>query len=198
MVPQLLKDSRFVIPKSRYGSVNSYISEDPRNRPPYNDNPFPHDKDVYDRLRIHGSFCRIQRSHQYTERVSGLPDLLARHFAHLFIRDPIVIFSELIDQDDTKSTNHFEVRGPPSNKYLVPISPPQNIQSTNWQTLRFKPPPPDSNIGWRVEFRSMEVQLTDFENAAYSIFIVLLSRAILTFGLNFYMPISKVRSSSDT
>lgn len=44
----------------------------------------------------------------------------------------------------------------------------------------------------------MEVQLTDFENAAFSIFIVLLSRAILTFGLNFYMPISKVRTSSNT
>jgi len=44
----------------------------------------------------------------------------------------------------------------------------------------------------------MEVQLTDFENAAFSIFIVLLSRAILTFGLNFYTPISKVRTSSNT
>ena len=41
----------------------------------------------------------------------------------------------------------------------------------------------------------MEVQLTDFENAAFSIFVVLLSRAILTFGLNFYTPISKVKSS---
>lgn len=58
--------------------------------------------------------------------------------------------------------------------------------------MRFKPPPPGSNIGWRVEFRSMEVQLTDFENAAYSIFIVLLTRAILSFGLDFYIPISKV------
>jgi glutamate--cysteine ligase catalytic subunit len=68
----------------------------------------------------------------------------------------------------------------------------QNIQSTNWQTLRFKPPPPNSPIGWRVEFRSMEVQLTDFENAAYAVFVVLLSRAILKFNLNFYIPISKV------
>ena len=55
----------------------------------------------------------------------------------------------------------------------------QNIQSTNWQTLRFKPPPANSPIGWRVEFRPMEVQLTDFENAAFAVFIVLLSRAIL-------------------
>lgn len=38
----------------------------------------------------------------------------------------------------------------------------------------------------------MEVQCTDFENAAYSIFIVLLTRAILSFGLDFYIPISKV------
>ena len=58
--------------------------------------------------------------------------------------------------------------------------------------MRFKPPPPGSNIGWRVEFRSMEVQATDFENAAYSVFIVLLTRAILSFGLDFYIPISKV------
>ena len=33
----------------------------------------------------------------------------------------------------------------------------QNIQSTNWQSMRFKPPPPNSPIGWRVEFRPMEV-----------------------------------------
>jgi len=41
--------------------------------------------------------------------VSGLDDRLAKHFAHLFIRDPLVIFSESIDLDDTKSTDHFEV-----------------------------------------------------------------------------------------
>jgi glutamate--cysteine ligase catalytic subunit len=57
--------------------------------------------------------------------------------------------------------------------------------------LRFKPPPPDSPIGWRVEFRSMEVQMTDFENAAFAVFIVLLSRAIMSMGINFYIPISK-------
>ena len=68
----------------------------------------------------------------------------------------------------------------------------QNLQSTNWQTVRFKPPPPNSPIGWRVEFRSMEVQKTDFENAAFSVFVVLLTRAILSFNLNFYVPISKV------
>lgn len=38
----------------------------------------------------------------------------------------------------------------------------------------------------------MEIQLTDFENAAFSVFIVLLQRTILTFDLNLYIPISKV------
>jgi len=34
--------------------------------------------------------------------------------------------------------------------------------------------------------------MTDFENAAFAVFIVLLSRAIMTIGVNFYIPISKV------
>jgi hypothetical protein len=34
----------------------------------------------------------------------------------------------------------------------------ENLQSTNWNSLRFKPPPTvDSNIGWRVEFRPMDI-----------------------------------------
>lgn len=37
--------------------------------------------------------------------------------------------------------------------------------------------------------------MTDFENAAYAVFVVLLSRAILSFNLNFYVPISKVNFS---
>lgn len=66
---------------------------------------------------------------------------------------------ELVDQDDETSSDHFE-----------------NIQSTNWQNVRFKPPPPHNAMGWRVEFRTLEVQLTDFENAAFTVFVALLSR----------------------
>ncbi|KAG1731469.1 glutamate-cysteine ligase-domain-containing protein [Suillus paluster] len=147
-----------VIPKSRYDSVDLYISNNWINKPEYNDAPVPYNEGIFKRLRS-----------------DGIDELLAKHISHLFIRDPLVIFSETIHQDDSASNDHFE-----------------NIQSTNWQTLRFKPPPPDSQIGWRVEFRSMEVQMTDFENAAFAVFIVLLSRAILAFNLNFYIPISKV------
>lgn len=68
----------------------------------------------------------------------------------------------------------------------------QNLQSTNWQNVRWKPPPKDAksercfavslhsqsyhvsfcgvkDMGWRVELRTMEVQLTDFENAAFTV-----------------------------
>ena len=36
------------------------------------------------------------------------------------------------------------------------------------------------------------MQLTDFENAAFAVFVVLLQRVILTFDLNLYIPISRV------
>lgn len=101
--------------------------------------------------------------------------LLAQHVAHLFIRDSVSLFSEKVHQNDEEDTDHFE-----------------NIQSTNWQTMRFKPPPPNSTIGWRVEFRPCEAQLTDFENAAIVCFVVLLTRVILSYHLNFLIPISKV------
>ena len=69
----------------------------------------------------------------------------------------------------------------------------ENLQSTNWNTVRFKvPPAKQHDINWRVEFRSMELNLTDFENAAYTVFVMLLTRAITSERLNFYMPISKV------
>lgn len=110
-----------------------------------------------------------------------MDDRLATHFAHLFIRDPIVIFNEDLESLDLSKTDHFE-----------------NIQSTNWQHMRFKPPPPNVDIGWRVEFRPMEIQITDFENAAFSVFIVLITRAILSFDLNFYIPIAKTTENMET
>lgn len=78
----------------------------------------------------------------------------------------------------------------------------QNIKSTNWASLRFKPPPPGSTLGWRTEFRTIDVQLTDFENAAFAIFLVLVVRAFVALSsapspegeelVGLYVPISKV------
>ena len=163
---QPLKKDRWRIPKSRYASNSTYISQDSRLRKEYLDPDLIIDEDIKKRL-VDG----------------GMDDILATHFAHLFIRDPLVVFSETLEKLDLDSADHFE-----------------NIQSTNWQHMRFKPPPAGSNdtTGWRVEFRPMEIQLTDFENAAFSIFIVLITRAILSFDMNFYIPIRRITENMET
>ncbi|KAK0614194.1 glutamate-cysteine ligase-domain-containing protein [Immersiella caudata] len=158
------KNDRWRIPKSRYASNSTYISTDARLRPEYFDPDLVIDEDIKQQL-LDG----------------GMDDRLATHFAHLFIRDPIVIFNEDLQELDLSKTDHFE-----------------NIQSTNWQHMRFKPPPADNSIGWRVEFRPMEIQITDFENAALSVFMVLITRVILSYNLNFYIPILRVDENMET
>uniref|UniRef100_A0A673FLL3 Glutamate--cysteine ligase n=1 Tax=Sinocyclocheilus rhinocerous TaxID=307959 RepID=A0A673FLL3_9TELE len=150
-----LKNNKFRINKSRYDSIDSYLSCCGEK---YNDIELTIDEDINKQLLD-----------------AGIDKLLAQHIAHLFIRDPLSLFQEKIHLDDENESDHFE-----------------NLQSTNWQTMRFKPPPPNSDIGWRVEFRPMEVQLTDFENSAYVVFIVLLTRVILSYKLDFLIPLSKV------
>jgi glutamate--cysteine ligase catalytic subunit len=151
------KEEKKKIAKSRYDSVSLYIhnNEEAKKNSDLN---VSYDESAYNTLLE-----------------NGIDEVLAKHVAHLFIRDPLVIFTDCREVDDNNESDHFE-----------------NIQSTNWQTVRFKPPPPNSPIGWRVEFRVMEVQLSDFENAAFSVFIVLLTRVMLSYNLNFYMPLSKV------
>jgi glutamate--cysteine ligase catalytic subunit len=144
--------------KSRYASVSRYIGQTSAFQARYNDLDTAFDSASFERLRA-----------------AGLDERLARHLAHYFTRDPLVMYHNRIELDDTTATDHFE-----------------NIQSTNWQTVRFKPPPPASPIGWRVEFRPLEVQLTDFENAAFATVIVLLTRVLMAFDLNLYLPLSLV------
>lgn len=78
------------IPKSRFDSVDLYLC--PSNNK-FNDIDVCIDENIYAQL-IEG----------------GVDQYLARHMAHLFIRDPLVIFKEKIDLDDTKDSDHFEVK----------------------------------------------------------------------------------------
>ncbi|XP_063704452.1 glutamate--cysteine ligase catalytic subunit [Culicoides brevitarsis] len=150
-----LKEGQLRIHKSRYDSIDSYLSPAGQK---FNDIPLVYHQQNYKKL-LEGN----------------IDPLLAQHVAHLFIRDTVSLFSEKVNQNDEEDTDHFE-----------------NIQSTNWQTMRFKPPPPNTSIGWRVEFRPCELQLTDFENSAFACFIVLLTRVILSYNLDLLIPISKV------
>ena len=59
--------------------------------------------------------------------------------------------------------------------------------------MRFKnPPTEDSDIGWRVEFRPMDIALTDFENSALTIAVGMIANVINTFDLDFILPISLI------
>lgn len=179
--PQLAGNGIRLIPKSRYDSISTFIyhceGDEVCNRTfeEYNDISCPIDEEVYKLLKD-----------------QGMDENLAHHVAHLFIRDAIVAYAGKIELNDEETTDHFEC-----------------IQSTNWQSCRWKPPPyqkievaegetdhnnasNNNHIGWRTEFRSMEVQLTDFENAAFTVFILLITRVMLAFDLGFYIPISKV------
>lgn len=44
----------------------------------------------------------------------------------------------------------------------------------------------------------MEIQLSDFENAAFVVFIVLITRVLSAFDLNMYIPLSKVDQNLQT
>eukprot|EP00928_Gymnodinium_smaydae_P082264 TRINITY_DN65646_c0_g1_i1.p1 TRINITY_DN65646_c0_g1~~TRINITY_DN65646_c0_g1_i1.p1 ORF type:complete len:697 (+),score=96.84 TRINITY_DN65646_c0_g1_i1:73-2163(+) len=158
--------------KSRYDSIDCYIGEGPE-AARHNDVPVVVDEEFVDELKR-----------------GGVDDTLAKHIAHLFSRDPLVLFGDRIQLDDNQDIDHWE-----------------NLQSTNWQSLRWKPPPPSKgvlssasqdHIGWRVEFRSMEVQMTDFENAAFVSFVVLLSEAIISLKPHMYIPMSKLEENMKT
>jgi glutamate--cysteine ligase catalytic subunit len=144
--------------KSRYDSISVFISDTAPSLEEFNDS-------------------HIEINHPYYEvlKEAGVDARLAQHIAHLFIRDPLVMYDKMIDIDDTTHTDHFE-----------------NIQTTNWQTVRFKPPPIGSDIGWRVEFRVMDIQPTPFENAAFAVFIPLLTKAIVKYKPVFYSKMSIV------
>ena len=102
------------IATSRYCGVTSYISCQGERKCKYNDVHVEIDDDAYALL--------LQ---------SGVDDLLARHVAHLFVRDPLVLFEGMIEElDDAVATDHFE-----------------NLQSTNWNSVRWKPPPAGASEG---------------------------------------------------
>lgn len=84
-----LNENKFVINKSRYDSIDSYLSPQGEK---YNDVPVIYDQDIYNKLKE-----------------NEIDHLLAQHIAHLFIRDSVSLFSEKVHQDDAKDTDHFEV-----------------------------------------------------------------------------------------
>jgi len=144
---------------SRYCATPCYLSDKNKH---LNDVELPIDEEIVSKL--------IE---------ADMPETLARHFGHLFVRDPLVIIDEFRHPKDETSSYHFE-----------------NLNSLVWYSLRLKPPPLNDDVmGWRVEFRPMDIQMTDFENAALTVFLALMTRAIITYGLDLAIPISQVNEN---
>ncbi|CBZ53468.1 putative gamma-glutamylcysteine synthetase [Neospora caninum Liverpool] len=230
------------LPKSRYGAFSLYIGDHAPLRDNidfYNDVPAPADPRAYAAL-IAG----------------GVDPILARHVAFLFVRDPLVIFRDKVvecSEEDEEAVRRLEAeaqvdwgRDVYDERYQT-TADFENLQSTNWNSVRFKPPPsfkkqlqqawgqnPNSGANedgtqsqvmqtgdgrqlrnegeenlcatvqthdksgpsghaiecWRVEFRTPEIQLTDFENAACIALITVLVQVLLEERFDLYIPMS--------
>lgn len=115
---------------------------------------------------------------------AGLDRIIARHFAAIFVRDALVAFEEDLEQVNIHKTDaHFEA-----------------FQSTNWNTVRFKPPPCNGGsypIPWRVEFRCCESQMRNDECISLVTLMATTVRMILRERWNLYMPMSLVHENMD-
>ncbi|KAJ6091164.1 hypothetical protein N7467_003133 [Penicillium canescens] len=104
----------------------------------------------------------------------GMSNGLASHFAHYLQFDPIILEPDHAESFGPEDTYHF-----------------RTLYRSAWPHVRLKFPEGE-NTGWRLEFRPMEVQLTDFENAAFIAFMVLLRQSIEYYKLNMYIPMKLV------
>lgn len=156
------------IAKSRYGAISLFISEDKRNFKCYND-----EKKTLNKWAWRYLYKKAK------ELGVNIDRKLLDHFAFLFVRDNLCVFQgTLAHEPNLNETKLFEA-----------------IQSSNWNDVRFKPPPSlESSIGWRVEFRSPDVQLTPELTFLFCHSIQVLSRLLIKMHdeINFYLPMSKV------
>lgn len=111
----------------------------------------------------------------------GFKPRIAEHICNLFVKDPILIYEKKILINDPHDMSHFI-----------------NLQSTNWNSLRFKPPvPSDNDDCFKIEIRSADLQLTPYENAALSTFVIIYSQLIVNYDVNFIIPILLVDKNFD-
>jgi len=149
------------VSSSRWDSAEMYLSEDHLG---LNDVECSFDRDAFDFLLS-----------------QGVDEALAKHVAHIWVRDPLILSNKQVEPNVEESYCNFEAM----NNYV-------------WQPVRLKPPPrPGSPMGWRCELRVVEVQPTDFENAAFAAFVVLLVRSFAKFDVDLTTPLSGHRLNMD-
>ena len=113
-------------------------------------------------------------------QAAGIDPAFSRHLAWPLSRDPLLVSDGELQSKPDSTTRQFDT-----------------LYGTSWPHVRLKVPLPDLAVGWRVEFRAPDVQLTDVENAAFATFVVLVGRAVVHFGLRFYIPVAKVAENME-
>ncbi|BAM41517.1 uncharacterized protein TOT_030000779 [Theileria orientalis strain Shintoku] len=168
-----LNEDREIIRKSRYSTSSLYLSTSQfclDNYKYLNDIPVASDLDCF----IH--LIKF-----------GIDPILARHISHKMVYQPLVVYEEDFGRVNCDETDmHYQI-----------------FHATNWASVRLNHPKilesrahsSDSKpekIPWRVEFRPMDIQLTDEENSMFICVVAYLVKVLLLKRLNLYMPISLV------
>lgn len=158
-----------VIDKTRYSTINFYLSDSPKLKRSHNDK----------KATINKRFFKLIRK-LLKEKKSKLANdkQLLVHFAYLFVRDFLIVFPERCHKGYVGDSLDFEA-----------------IQSSNWNDMRLKPPSSfDSKLGWLLEFRCMDAPLTEIEKSILTYVTTLLFRIVTSdkIDVDFYVPMSKV------
>lgn len=120
-------------------------------------------------------------------RKKGVPPALATYLAHILGREPL-IGTACMPGSDPVSDLTQDSRMESLNTHM----------STWWPHVRLKLPvlsASNDSLPWRVEFRPMEAQPNDMENAALVVALRVLQQTIQHFGLDIKIPISAVEEN---
>lgn len=103
----------------------------------------------------------------------------ATYLCNLLVRDPMLVYESNDEIEDNKDPSSF-----------------LNFMSTNWNSLRFKPPLSNDNDSlFKIEIRPCDLQITPFENAAIVSFIMVYIEMIKVYDINFIAPLSKIKEN---
>jgi glutamate--cysteine ligase catalytic subunit len=120
-------------------------------------------------------------------RGQGVPSSLATYLSHILNRDP------LIDAPNTLNGDDMSALAQSCRTNLMNLH-----MSTWWPHVRLKLPvvsTVDDSLPWRVEFRPMDAQPSDMENAALVVATRILQQTIQHFDLDLRIPISAVKEN---
>ncbi|KAK3652855.1 hypothetical protein LTR56_004803 [Elasticomyces elasticus] len=116
---------------------------------------------------------------------SGIDLAMSRYLAHALSRDPLI-------STQRSTTTDLSPVGEEDDFRVVEL---MTHFSTFWPHVRLKlplTPGASPSLPWRLEFRPLEIQPTDFENASFVVFVRLLQMTISHFDLDLCLPMPLV------